>query len=128
MAIDSFPAVSARPYPNEALIWKTQSHSPQPQASAPSLIKLSNKGAEHDVRKTSMSASISILSATTLGAGTLALPYAISQTGWLFGLLLLVAMAFVSAYAVRILIRAAITARVQSYEELGSVAFPKWGR
>lgn len=80
------------------------------------------------VHKSSVGSSVFVLSATTLGAGILALPYAMSLLGWLFGSILLVAVGLTSSYSIRLLLESARIVGAISYEELGHAVFPRFGR
>ena len=79
-------------------------------------------------QKSSIASSVFVLSATTLGAGILALPYAMSLLGWLFGSILLVAVGLTSSYSIRLLLESARIVGAISYEELGHAVFPRFGR
>ena len=78
--------------------------------------------------QSSVNSSVFVLSASTLGAGILALPHAMSLLGWLFGSLLLLAVGLTSSYAIRLLLETAKAVGAVSYEELGHAIFPRFGR
>lgn len=89
---------------------------------------VSEDGASGEHAQSSVNSSVFVLAATTLGAGILALPYAMSVLGWLFGSLLLIAIGCASSYSIRLLLRTAETVGATTYEELGHAIFPKFGR
>ncbi len=78
--------------------------------------------------KASITASTFIMAATCMGAGILALPYAFSLTGMIFGVILAIFNCITSIYVLKLLIRLAITLNAKSYEELGGKIFPSYGR
>ncbi len=84
--------------------------------------------ASHDVHYSSINSSVFVLAATTLGAGILALPYAMATLGWLFGSLLLICIALASSYSIRLLLQTAQQVGATTYEELGHAIFPRFGR
>jgi len=82
----------------------------------------------HAVAYSSLGSSVFVLSATTLGAGILALPYAMATLGWLFGSLLLLAVGLASSYSINLLLVTAASVGATTYEELGHALFPRFGR
>lgn len=85
-------------------------------------------GDDHAEEKSSINSSVFVLAATTLGAGILALPYAMSLLGWLFGSLLLLSVGGCSSYSIYLLLETARAVGATTYEELGHAVFPRFGR
>ena len=73
----------------------------------------------------SISGTVFNMCSSTLGAGALSLPLAISQTGMLLGPALLVATAVATHYSVDLLVCALIETKTRSYEELTVYLFGK---
>jgi len=74
--------------------------------------------------------SVFTLTNTILGSGTLALPYAISCSGWLLGNIVMVIIAFITQYSVQVLMKASVLAGPdvgKTYEALGYHSCGKWG-
>ncbi|KAM8965607.1 sodium-coupled neutral amino acid transporter 5 isoform 1-T1 [Sarcophilus harrisii] len=73
--------------------------------------------------KTSLGMSIFNLSNAIMGSGILGLAYAMSNTGVLLFLVLLLCMALLSAYSIHLLLTCAGFVGIRAYEELGRRAF-----
>ena len=73
----------------------------------------------------SISGTVFNMCSSTLGAGALSLPLAISQTGMLLGPLLLMATACATHYSVDLLVGALVQTKARSYEELTVYLFGK---
>jgi len=94
------------------------------------LTPISVPGSHHPLptEKSSINSSVFVLSATTLGAGILALPNAFSQLGWILGGLMLLAVGLTTSYSIRLLLNTAHAVGATTYEDLGAVMYPRRGR
>ena len=80
--------------------------------------------------KSTLIGSIFTLTNTILGSGTLAVPYAISCSGWFLGPLVLVTLACITQYSVSLLLQASDMAGekcAKTYESLGHYTMGKYG-
>lgn len=68
------------------------------------------------------------IGAATLGVGSLAFPYAISQVGIIPSILLILLAAWSSRYSIRILLELVSRTDADSFEELGEQAYGWWGK
>uniref|UniRef100_A0AAQ5YFI8 Amino acid transporter transmembrane domain-containing protein n=1 Tax=Amphiprion ocellaris TaxID=80972 RepID=A0AAQ5YFI8_AMPOC len=78
--------------------------------------------------KTSFGMSIFNLSNAIMGSGILGLAYAMSNTGIILFLILLVFIAVLSAYSIHLLLRSAGVVGIRAYEQLGNRAFGPPGK
>ncbi|XP_022043161.1 sodium-coupled neutral amino acid transporter 3-like [Acanthochromis polyacanthus] len=78
--------------------------------------------------KTSFGMSIFNLSNAIMGSGILGLAYAMSNTGIILFLILLVFIAILSAYSIHLLLRSAGVVGIRAYEQLGNRAFGHPGK
>uniref|UniRef100_A0A8C4EAX4 Solute carrier family 38 member 5a n=1 Tax=Dicentrarchus labrax TaxID=13489 RepID=A0A8C4EAX4_DICLA len=78
--------------------------------------------------KTSFGMSIFNLSNAIMGSGILGLAYAMSNTGIILFLILLVSIAILSAYSIHLLLRSAGVVGIRAYEQLGNRAFGPPGK
>lgn len=78
----------------------------------------------------SVGGSIFTLTNTILGSGTLAVPYAIASSGWLVGMIVMLIIALITRYSVRLLLQASDLAGPncsKTYESLGHYTMGKYG-
>eukprot|EP00744_Colponema_vietnamica_P007174 GILI01010359.1.p1 GENE.GILI01010359.1~~GILI01010359.1.p1 ORF type:complete len:534 (-),score=143.64 GILI01010359.1:524-2125(-) len=73
----------------------------------------------------SVKGSIFNLASSTLGAGALALPFAIKSCGLVLGLVFMALAAWVTVYTINLLIKAREGSRLKTYEDLSVVLFGK---
>uniref|UniRef100_A0A674BET9 Solute carrier family 38 member 5 n=1 Tax=Salmo trutta TaxID=8032 RepID=A0A674BET9_SALTR len=78
--------------------------------------------------KTSFGMSIFNLSNAIMGSGILGLAYAMSNTGIVLFLILLLCIAILSAYSIHLLLRSAGVVGIRAYEQLGHRAFGQPGK
>ncbi|XP_037127705.1 sodium-coupled neutral amino acid transporter 3-like [Syngnathus acus] len=78
--------------------------------------------------KTSFGMSIFNLSNAIMGSGILGLAFAMSNTGILLFIILLVFIAVLSAYSIHLLLRSAGVVGIRAYEQLGNRAFGPPGK
>ncbi|XP_040009662.1 sodium-coupled neutral amino acid transporter 3-like isoform X2 [Xiphias gladius] len=78
--------------------------------------------------KTSFGMSIFNLSNAIMGSGILGLAFAMSNTGIILFLILLVCIAILSAYSIHLLLRSAGVVGIRAYEQLGNRAFGPPGK
>uniref|UniRef100_A0A8C7XY43 Solute carrier family 38 member 5a n=1 Tax=Oryzias sinensis TaxID=183150 RepID=A0A8C7XY43_9TELE len=78
--------------------------------------------------KTSFGMSIFNLSNAIMGSGILGLAFAMSNTGIVLFIILLVSIAILSAYSIHLLLRSAGIVGIRAYEQLGSHAFGNPGK
>uniref|UniRef100_A0AAY5KRK4 Amino acid transporter transmembrane domain-containing protein n=1 Tax=Esox lucius TaxID=8010 RepID=A0AAY5KRK4_ESOLU len=78
--------------------------------------------------KTSFGMSIFNLSNAIMGSGILGLAYAMSNTGIILFLVLLLFIAILSAYSIHLLLRSAGFVGIRAYEQLGQRAFGQAGK
>uniref|UniRef100_A0A4W6DR66 Solute carrier family 38 member 5 n=1 Tax=Lates calcarifer TaxID=8187 RepID=A0A4W6DR66_LATCA len=78
--------------------------------------------------KTSFGMSIFNLSNAIMGSGILGLAFAMSNTGIILFLVLLVFIAILSAYSIHLLLRSAGVVGIRAYEQLGNRAFGPPGK
>ncbi|XP_037628142.1 sodium-coupled neutral amino acid transporter 3-like [Sebastes umbrosus] len=78
--------------------------------------------------KTSFGMSIFNLSNAIMGSGILGLAFAMSNTGIVLFLVLLVSIAILSAYSIHLLLRSAGVVGIRAYEQLGNRAFGTSGK
>ncbi|KAL3974768.1 DnaJ-like proiein [Sarotherodon galilaeus] len=78
--------------------------------------------------KTSFGMSIFNLSNAIMGSGILGLAYAMSNTGILLFIILLVCIALLSAYSIHLLLKSAGVVGIRAYEQLGNRAFGRPGK
>ncbi|XP_068567744.1 sodium-coupled neutral amino acid transporter 3-like isoform X2 [Cebidichthys violaceus] len=78
--------------------------------------------------KTSFGMSIFNLSNAIMGSGILGLAFAMSNTGIVLFLILLVSIAILSAYSIHLLLRSAGVVGIRAYEQLGNRAFGTPGK
>ncbi|XP_061128811.1 sodium-coupled neutral amino acid transporter 3-like [Syngnathus typhle] len=78
--------------------------------------------------KTSFGMSIFNLSNAIMGSGILGLAFAMSNTGILLFIILLVFIAILSAYSIHLLLRSAGVVGIRAYEQLGNRAFGPPGK
>ncbi|KAI4898486.1 hypothetical protein NFI96_020942 [Prochilodus magdalenae] len=80
------------------------------------------------VGKTSFGMSIFNLSNAIMGSGILGLAYAMSNTGIILFLVLLVLIAILSSYSIHLLLKSAGVVGIRAYEQLGLRAFGQAGK
>ncbi|XP_017323613.1 sodium-coupled neutral amino acid transporter 5 [Ictalurus punctatus] len=80
------------------------------------------------VGKTSFGMSIFNLSNAIMGSGILGLAYAMSNTGIILFLILIVLIAILSAYSIHLLLKSAGVVGIRAYEQLGYRAFGSAGK
>uniref|UniRef100_H3CDK3 Solute carrier family 38 member 5 n=1 Tax=Tetraodon nigroviridis TaxID=99883 RepID=H3CDK3_TETNG len=91
-------------------------------------------GIKKDVRftdfegKTSFGMSVFNLSNAIMGSGILGLAFAMSNTGIILFLVLLVCIAILSAYSIHLLLKCAGVVGIRAYEQLGNRAFGPTGK
>ncbi|XP_003963518.2 sodium-coupled neutral amino acid transporter 3 [Takifugu rubripes] len=91
-------------------------------------------GAKKDVRftdfegKTSFGMSVFNLSNAIMGSGILGLAFAMSNTGIILFVILLIFIAVLSAYSIHLLLRSAGVVGIRAYEQLGNRAFGPPGK
>ncbi|KAM9786288.1 sodium-coupled neutral amino acid transporter 3-like [Neosynchiropus ocellatus] len=78
--------------------------------------------------KTSFGMSVFNLSNAIMGSGILGLAFAMSNTGILLFIVLLVFIAILSAYSIHLLLRCAGVVGIRAYEQLGNRAFGPTGK
>ncbi|KAM9351363.1 sodium-coupled neutral amino acid transporter 3-like isoform 1-T2 [Symphorus nematophorus] len=78
--------------------------------------------------KTSFGMSIFNLSNAIMGSGILGLAFAMSNTGIILFIILLVCIAILSAYSIHLLLRSAGVVGIRAYEQLGNRAFGPPGK
>ncbi|KAM4610236.1 sodium-coupled neutral amino acid transporter 3-like isoform 1-T2 [Polymixia lowei] len=78
--------------------------------------------------KTSFGMSIFNLSNAIMGSGILGLAFAMSNTGIILFLILLVCIAILSAYSIHLLLKSAGVVGIRAYEQLGNRAFGRPGK
>lgn len=78
--------------------------------------------------KTSFGMSIFNLSNAIMGSGILGLAYAMSNTGIILFIILLVFIAILSAYSIHLLLKSAGVVGIRAYEQLGNRAFGPPGK
>ncbi|XP_036068718.1 sodium-coupled neutral amino acid transporter 3 [Oryzias melastigma] len=78
--------------------------------------------------KTSFGMSIFNLSNAIMGSGILGLAFAMSNTGIVLFIILLVSIAILSAYSIHLLLRSAGIVGIRAYEQLGNHAFGNPGK
>lgn len=78
--------------------------------------------------KTSFGMSIFNLSNAIMGSGILGLAFAMSNTGIILFLILLVSIAILSAYSIHLLLKSAGVVGIRAYEQLGNRAFGPPGK
>ncbi|XP_041860507.1 sodium-coupled neutral amino acid transporter 3-like [Melanotaenia boesemani] len=78
--------------------------------------------------KTSFGMSIFNLSNAIMGSGILGLAFAMSNTGIILFLILLVSIAILSAYSIHLLLKSAGVVGIRAYEQLGNRAFGHPGK
>ncbi|CAL8275651.1 unnamed protein product [Boreogadus saida] len=78
--------------------------------------------------KTSFGMSIFNLSNAIMGSGILGLAFAMSNTGIVFFIILLCAIAVLSAYSIHLLLKSAGVVGIRAYEQLGNRAFGQPGK
>ncbi|XP_070695300.1 sodium-coupled neutral amino acid transporter 3-like [Pempheris klunzingeri] len=78
--------------------------------------------------KTSFGMSIFNLSNAIMGSGILGLAYAMSNTGIILFIILLLFIAILSAYSIHLLLRSAGVVGIRAYEQLGNRAFGPPGK
>ncbi|XP_015233442.1 sodium-coupled neutral amino acid transporter 3-like [Cyprinodon tularosa] len=78
--------------------------------------------------KTSFGMSIFNLSNAIMGSGILGLAYAMSNTGIILFIILLVCIAILSAYSIHLLLKSAGVVGIRAYEQLGNHAFGHPGK
>ncbi|KAI9515656.1 hypothetical protein NQZ68_023306 [Dissostichus eleginoides] len=78
--------------------------------------------------KTSFGMSIFNLSNAIMGSGILGLAFAMSNTGIILFLMLLVSIALLSAYSIHLLLKSAGVVGIRAYEQLGNRAFGTPGK
>ncbi|CAL8367303.1 unnamed protein product [Lota lota] len=78
--------------------------------------------------KTSFGMSIFNLSNAIMGSGILGLAFAMSNTGIILFIILLLAIAILSAYSIHLLLRSAGVVGIRAYEQLGNRAFGQPGK
>ncbi|XP_078390991.1 sodium-coupled neutral amino acid transporter 5b isoform X1 [Cetorhinus maximus] len=78
--------------------------------------------------KTSFGMSVFNLSNAIMGSGILGLAYAMSNTGIVVFVILLVCIAMLSAYSIHLLLRSAGFVGIRAYEQLGHKAFGQPGK
>lgn len=78
--------------------------------------------------KTSFGMSIFNLSNAIMGSGILGLAYAMSNTGIILFLFLIILIAILSAYSIHLLLKCAGVVGIRAYEQLGNRAFGKPGK
>eukprot|EP00658_Telonema_sp_P-2_P039005 TRINITY_DN2789_c0_g1_i3.p1 TRINITY_DN2789_c0_g1~~TRINITY_DN2789_c0_g1_i3.p1 ORF type:complete len:333 (-),score=70.14 TRINITY_DN2789_c0_g1_i3:134-1132(-) len=79
-------------------------------------------------RKTSFALSVFNLMNAIMGSGMLALPYILARSGVAVFVVLMILMALVVDYSLHLLISAAKTSGMRSYEDLCEHALGSWGR
>jgi len=85
---------------------------------------------KEDIGQRTVWGSVFTLTNTILGSGTLAVPYAIASSGYVFGLLTMTILAIITRYSVKLLIEASELAGksvAKTYESLGLYALGKVG-
>uniref|UniRef100_A0A4W5JLZ8 Solute carrier family 38 member 5 n=1 Tax=Hucho hucho TaxID=62062 RepID=A0A4W5JLZ8_9TELE len=90
-------------------------------------IKFKGHMCEHE-KSTSFGMSIFNLSNAIMGSGILGLAYAMSNTGIVLFLILLLCIAILSAYSIHLLLRSAGVVGIRAYEQLGHRAFGQPGK
>ncbi|KAI5610126.1 sodium-coupled neutral amino acid transporter 3, partial [Silurus asotus] len=80
------------------------------------------------VGKTSFGMSIFNLSNAIMGSGILGLAYAMSNTGIILFLILIILIAILSAYSIHLLLKCAGVVGIRAYEQLGFRAFGSVGK
>lgn len=80
------------------------------------------------VGKTSFGMSIFNLSNAIMGSGILGLAFAMSNTGIILFIILLVSIAVLSAYSIHLLLKSAGVVGIRAYEQLGNRAFGHPGK
>ncbi|XP_060788026.1 sodium-coupled neutral amino acid transporter 5 [Neoarius graeffei] len=80
------------------------------------------------VGKTSFGMSIFNLSNAIMGSGILGLAYAMSNTGIILFLILIILIAILSAYSIHLLLKSAEVVGIRAYEQLGYRAFGSAGK
>ncbi|XP_019951673.2 sodium-coupled neutral amino acid transporter 3-like [Paralichthys olivaceus] len=91
-------------------------------------------GAKKDIRftdfegKTSFGMSVFNLSNAIMGSGILGLAFAMSNTGIVLFIVLLLCIAILSAYSIHLLLRSAGVVGIRAYEQLGNRAFGPVGK
>lgn len=96
----------------------------------PSAEKLPLLHAETSKPSSSVGGSIFTLTNTILGSGTLAVPYAIASSGWLVAMVVMLIIALITRYSVRLLLQASDMAGPhcsKTYESLGHYTMGKYG-
>ncbi|XP_028249072.1 putative sodium-coupled neutral amino acid transporter 11 [Parambassis ranga] len=83
---------------------------------------LSSQKSTRDSRGSMISASFNFIN-SIIGSGIIGLPYALNQAGLPFGLLLLVAVGFITDYSIILLIRGGILSGTNSYQSLVQSTF-----
>ncbi|XP_073326175.1 sodium-coupled neutral amino acid transporter 3-like [Pagrus major] len=78
--------------------------------------------------KTSFGMSIFNLSNAIMGSGILGLAYAMSNTGIILFIILLICIAILSAYSIHLLLKSAGVVGIRAYEQLGNRAFGPPGK
>ncbi|XP_059188635.1 sodium-coupled neutral amino acid transporter 3-like [Centropristis striata] len=78
--------------------------------------------------KTSFGMSVFNLSNAIMGSGILGLAFAMSNTGIILFLILLVSIAILSAYSIHLLLKSAGVVGIRAYEQLGNRAFGAPGK
>ncbi|XP_072343968.1 sodium-coupled neutral amino acid transporter 5b [Scyliorhinus torazame] len=78
--------------------------------------------------KTSLGMSVFNLSNAIMGSGILGLAYAMSNTGIVVFVILLICIAMLSAYSIHLLLRSAGFVGIRAYEQLGHKAFGQPGK
>ncbi|KAM9344306.1 sodium-coupled neutral amino acid transporter 3-like [Pholidichthys leucotaenia] len=78
--------------------------------------------------KTSFGMSVFNLSNAIMGSGILGLAYAMSNTGIILFIILLVFIAILSAYSIHLLLKSAGVVGIRAYEQLGNRAFGQPGK
>eukprot|EP01125_Pyxidicula_operculata_P015511 TRINITY_DN5269_c0_g1_i2.p1 TRINITY_DN5269_c0_g1~~TRINITY_DN5269_c0_g1_i2.p1 ORF type:complete len:440 (+),score=27.57 TRINITY_DN5269_c0_g1_i2:1-1320(+) len=72
--------------------------------------------------------SVLILSSTAMGAGILAIPYVLYDTGIVIALSLLLIFAFINSFSNWVIVEAGHRTKSKSYEDMCAAAFPTIGR
>ncbi|KAK3539932.1 hypothetical protein QTP70_019570, partial [Hemibagrus guttatus] len=78
--------------------------------------------------KTSFGMSVFNLSNAIMGSGILGLSYAMSNTGIIMFLFLLICIAILSSYSIHLLLKSAGVVGIRAYEQLGKRAFGHLGK
>jgi sodium-coupled neutral amino acid transporter 11 len=96
-------------------------------AEFPSTATASSRSKNSPTGTSSLSQAIFNLSNTIVGAGIIGLPYGLKRSGLVLGLLLMMIVAGLTNYSLRLLIRTAVRHRKTTYEDLVFLSFGNKG-